>query len=74
MNGLIDSVIDDPTLFRFGPQILASETGWLNKSACLTSAQDPTVRAAYELITASHGKRCIRVRLSCKDGCLPYEC
>lgn len=56
LDGVMDGIIDDPTRFRFDPQILACGTGLLNESVCLTPAQIPSVMAAYKPIAASKGQ------------------
>jgi hypothetical protein len=47
LDGVTDGIIDDPTRFRFDPEILACGTGVLNESMCLNPDQVNSVRAAY---------------------------
>jgi feruloyl esterase len=53
-----DGIIDDPTMFCFDPEVLAcgAGAGVLNESVCLTPAQVPSVRAAYEPIADAAGR------------------
>ena len=56
LDGVTDGIIDNPTQFRFDPEILACGTGVLNESVCLTPDQVPSVRAAYEPIANMAGQ------------------
>ncbi|KAK4505992.1 hypothetical protein PRZ48_003957 [Zasmidium cellare] len=56
LDGVKDGIIDNPTMYRFDPEILACGTGVLNDSVCLQPAQIDSVRSAYEPIADSTGK------------------
>lgn len=56
LDGVVDGIIDDPTLYSFDPEILACGTGLLNDSLCLSAAQVQSVRAAYLPIADSTGQ------------------
>lgn len=55
LDGVEDGIIDNPTDFRFDPELLACGTGALNDSLCLTPEQVLSVERAYEPLTDSAG-------------------
>lgn len=56
LDGVTDGIIDDPTHFRFDPEILACGTGVLNESMCLNPDQVNSVRAVYLPIVNTAGQ------------------
>lgn len=56
LDGVKDGIIDDPTMYRFDPEVIACGAGVLNDSVCLQPAQIDSVRSAYEPIADSNGK------------------
>lgn len=56
LDGVTDGIIDDPTMFRFDPEILACGAGVLNGSVCLNPDQVNAVRSAYEPIANTAGQ------------------
>lgn len=55
LDGVTNGIIDDPTMYRFDPEILACGAGVLNDSVCLRPAQIDSVRSAYEPLADSSG-------------------
>jgi feruloyl esterase len=56
LDGVVDGVIDDPTMFRFDPEILACGTGALDDALCLGPDQVLSVKAAYQPLTNAQGE------------------
>lgn len=56
LDGVVDGIIDNPTVHRFDPQILACGTGVLNDTLCLTPAQVATVSGIYQPLADSSGQ------------------
>ncbi|KAK3670907.1 hypothetical protein LTR78_009185 [Recurvomyces mirabilis] len=56
LDGVTDGIIDDPTMFRFDPEILACGAGILNASVCLNPDQVNAVHSAYEPIADTAGQ------------------
>lgn len=55
LDGVVDGIIDDPTLHNLDASIFACGTGVLNSSTCLTAAQVNTVRDIYQPLADSSG-------------------
>jgi feruloyl esterase len=55
LDGVVDGIIDNPTLHNFDPSILACGTNILNSSLCLTAAQVNSVREVYQPLANSSG-------------------
>jgi feruloyl esterase len=47
IDGVVDGIIEDPTLCQFRPEALLCASGSTNSTSCLTSEQVRAVRAAF---------------------------
>jgi feruloyl esterase len=47
IDGVVDGIVEDPTLCQFRPEALLCASGSTNATACLTAPQVSAVRAAF---------------------------
>jgi feruloyl esterase len=55
MDGLVDGILEDPSICLYNPSNLLCDGATANKASCLTQAQVETVRRVYSALTTPDG-------------------